>query len=572
MTTPSPAGLDLDQAFDQIRQANERWLTGNLATASQATAASAAAWSSFFSLATQGWNQWAEQLARFGWSLPQMAASETASAEAAAADRRFAAPEWSQSPFFAYLRSSYLQMSEALLQVIEAAPLDDRTRSQVRFQARQFIDAMSPANFALTNPEVLKLAAETGGESLRLGYANLVRDVGKGRITLSDDAPFTVGGTLANTAGDVVYENELIQLIQYRPTTTRVRTEPLLIVPSVVNKFYILDLAPETSLVRYLVDQGLTVFMISWRNVSADQQHLGWDDYLEQGVMAAIETARAISGRDQIQAAGYCTGGALLASALAVQAARNERPVSSLTLLMTMLEFSDPGELGVFLDPLALGRFRQRFAHGGVVPGRELTMTFSSLRANDLIWSFVINNYLKGRTPDAFDLLYWNTDDSNLAGPMFAWYLEKGYVDNGFVEAGALTMCGVPVDLGRIDLPTYVFAASEDHLVPWQAAYRGLAHLGDEAVFVLGAGGHVTGPINPAARNRRRHWIDGRVDGDPEGWRSSARAVDGSWWPHWSTWLKQRAGAEIPAPAAPGDRQHRPIEPAPGRYVLERHA
>lgn len=564
-----------EQAFAQLREASSQWLAAGLGQADQARRAGEAAgqaWATFFTLATQHWNDWSARLGPAAWPLPPVDGS-TAPVPAPASDRRFAASEWSSLPQFAQIRQTYQLMSRTLLDAVEALPVDEVSRRQLRFCTRQFVDAMSPANFVLTNPEVLRLAMETRGESLRQGYANLLRDIGKGRITLSDDAPFAVGVNLANTPGEVVFENELIQLIQYRPSTASVHEVPLLIIPSVVNKYYLLDLTPESSLVRYLVAQNQTVFMLSWRNVSTPQQDKGWDDYLEQGVMAAIEVTRAISGREQIQAVGYCTGGALLSGALAVLAARGQQPVLSLTLLMTMLDFSDPGELGVFLDAAALARFRQRFAGGGVVPGRELTMTFSSLRANDLIWSFVVNNYLKGRTPDAFDLLYWNSDDSNIAGPMFAWYLEKGYVDNGFVRPGALTMCGVPVDLGRITVPTYVFAAAEDHLVPWRAAYRSLPLLGGEVEFVLGGGGHVTGPVNPAGRKRRQHWVSGAEapGADPDAWKAAARAIDGSWWPHWTSWLKERAGPLVRAPAQAGSRQHPAREPAPGRYVLERH-
>jgi polyhydroxyalkanoate synthase len=310
--------------------------------------------------------------------------------------------------------------------------------------------------------------------------------------------------------------------------------------------------------------------MMSWRTISAAQQHLTWDNYLEQGVLAAVDAARDITRQPRVHAVGYCTGGALLASALAVRAVHGERPAASLTLLMTMLEFSDPGEIGVFLDPLIRAQHERTYAKGGVVPGRELTMAFSSLRANDLVWSFVVNNYLKGRTPEAFDLLYWNTDDSNLAGPMFSTYLKRCYIDNQLVVPGALTMCGVPVDLRRIDVPTYVFAASEDHIVPWRAAYEGVRHLAGDVEFVLGAGGHVTGPVNPVAKNKRNHWIGGRLGGAADDWRATAQSVEGSWWRHWSEWLQRRSGAEIPAPKRLGNNRYRPIEPAPGRYVKER--
>jgi polyhydroxyalkanoate synthase len=568
--------LDLDSVLESVRRANEQWLAAGSAAAPLQDAASrlAGSWQAMLRGDPAEWRRWLElggQMYREQFELGLRAlGAAPATGTAAKADRRFDAPEWTEYPLFDYLRRSYEITSDTLLKAVETAHLDDKTRQQMRFYARQFVDAMSPANFALTNPEVLKLAAETKGESFAKGYANLLKDLEKGRISLSADTPFEVGRNLANTPGEVVFENELIQLIQYRPTTPKVKAVPLLLVPSVVNKFYILDLSPETSLVRYLVGEGFTVFLPSWRNISAAQQHLTWDDYVEQGVLSAIDATLDISGQEQINAAGYCTGGALLASALAVRAALGERPVASMTLLMTMLEFSDPGEIGVYLDPLILAQQQRQYADGGVVPGRELTLAFSSLRANDLIWSFVVNNYLKGKTPAAFDLLYWNTDDSNLPGPMFSSYLKNCYVDNRLVVPDALTMCGVPVDLRRIDVPAYVFGASEDHLVPWKAAYESVRHLGGEVEFVLGAGGHVTGPINPVTKNKRSHWIDGGTGGDADAWRSTARAAEGSWWRHWSAWLQRRSGASIAAPKRPGNSRYRPIEPAPGRYVMER--
>jgi polyhydroxyalkanoate synthase subunit PhaC len=491
----------------------------------------------------------------------------TGSAASAKADRRFKAPEWKQNPFFDFIHQSYLQTSQALLDAVELAQADEETKQQMRFYTRQMIDVTSPTNFTMTNPEVLALATETQGKSLANGMRNLMQDLHDGRISLSSTATFEVGGNLANTPGAVVYENELIQLIQYAPTTGKVKEVPLLIIPSVVNKFYILDLAPETSLVRYLVSQGFTVFMVSWRNITPQLQRLTWDDYLSEGVLRAIDATRKISGCEQINATGYCVGGALLSCALAVRAAQGERPVANLTLLIAMLEFSDPGEIGVYLNPAVLSQREAMYASGGLVSGKELTMAFSSLRANDLIWSFVIKNYLKGETPEAFDLFYWNMDDSNLPGPMFSYYLRQGYIGNRLVEPGALSMLDTPVDLGRVDVPTYVFAACDDHLVPWRAAYQNMNHLGGELEFVLSGGGHITGPINPVTKNKRNYWVNGVHGESPDEWLDSARSIDGSWWPHWSAWLEQRSGGEVDARAQLGSAGYREIEPAPGRYV-----
>ncbi len=490
-------------------------------------------------------------------------------ATAGKGDRRFDAPEWQQYPLFDYIRQTYLQSSKALLETVEGAYLDDKTKEQVLFYTRQLIDATSPANYALTNPEVLKLALETKGENFANGFGNLLQDLRKGQISLSDDAAFEVGENLANTPGAVVYENPLIQLIQYRPTTAQAKEVPLLIVPSVVNKCYILDLAPETSLVRYLVSEGFTVFIMSWRNITPALQGFTWDDYVEKGVLTAIDVTRKITGQDRINAVGYCTGGALLSSALAARAAEGERPVASMTLLMSMLEFSDPGEIGVYLDPVVMAQREVMYANGAVVSGKELTMAFSSLRANDLIWSFVVNNYLKGKTPAAFDLFYWNSDDSNLPGPMFSWYLRNCYIENKLVQPDALTVAGARVDLRRIALPTYVFAASEDHLVPWKAGYESVNHLDGEVEFVLGSGGHITGPINPVSKNKRSYLIDGRISTKAEEWLASARTVGGSWWPHWVAWLGKHSGNDVPARERLGSLEYEEIEAAPGRYVKE---
>ena len=485
-------------------------------------------------------------------------------------DRRFNAPEWKDYPLFDYIKQSYLLTSKALMEAVEASNLEEDTKKQMLFFTRQFIDAMSPANYALTNPEVLKLAMETKGQSFASGLKNLEEDLKKGHISLSDDTAFEVGENLGNTPGAVMYENELIQLIQYRPTTEKVSEIPLLIVPSVVNKFYILDLTPESSFVRYFISEGFTVFIVSWRNISPKLQHLTWDDYVEKGVMQAIEITRAITGQEKINALGYCVGGTLLACALAVLAVRGKRPVASMTQLIAMLDYSDPGEIGVYLDRSFSPQRLRMFANGGVVSGKDLSRTFSSLRANDLVWSFVVNNYLKGKTPDAFDLFYWNTDDSNLPGPMFSYYNRECYMENSLIKPNAMIVCGTPVDLRKINLPTYIFNAIEDHLVPWKSGYESVKHLEGDVQFVLGGGGHITGPINPVSKNKRNYWTGGRLDGDAEQWLASTQSAAGSWWPNWNAWLKPRSGREIAARVQLGSDKYPEIEAAPGRYVKER--
>lgn len=490
--------------------------------------------------------------------------------EAPKGDRRFAAQEWKDYPLFDCIKQAYLLTSAALLQIIDSANLDDKTKQEMAFVARHFVDAMSPANYALTNPEVLKLAAETKGESLATGLRNLNEDIRRGYISLSDETAFEVGGNLANTPGSVVYENDLIQLIQYHPVTDKVHAVPLVIVPSVVNKFYILDLAPESSFVRYYVSQGYTVFMVSWRSTSAELQNLTWDDYVEKGVVTAIDIASEITRQEKVNALGYCVGGSLLACALAALAAKGRYPVASMTQLIAMLDYSDPGEIGVYLGRTFMAQRLQALSGGAIVSGKELSRAFASLRANDLVWSFVINNYLKGKLPNAFDLFYWNSDDSNLPGPMFASYLRDCYAENKLVQPGAMTVCGEPVDLRSITVPTYIFNASEDHLVPWKSGYESVKLTGGDIEFVLGGGGHITGPVNPFSKNKRNYWVGGEKGGSADEWLASAQSVQGSWWPHYADWLRGHSGKEVSAPRKLGNSKYQVIEAAPGRYVKER--
>ena len=486
------------------------------------------------------------------------------------ADKRFSAPEWTQYPLFDYFRQSYLLTSELLLEAVGSAVLDPKTKNRMAFFTKQYIDAMSPSNCPLTNPEVLKMAIETNGESIAAGVRSLVQDLQKGRISTTDETAFEVGRNIAVTPGDVVFENDLIQLIHYQPLKAHVYERPMLFVPPCINKFYIMDLQPESSLVRYALEQGHNLFLVSWRNVSKEVQHLTWDDYIGSGVIKAIEVTQEITGQEKINALGFCVGGTLLASALAVLRARKLDPVASLTLMTCLLEFSDVGEIGHYIDRHFVEQRERAFRNGGVVPGRELAMAFSSLRANDLLWSYVVNNYLKGKAPEAFDLLYWNSDGTNLPGPMFAYYLRNTYHDNKLVKPDCLTMCGTPVDLGRIDMPTFAFAAIEDHIVPWRAGYESARYLGGQVTFVLGASGHIAGSINPVSKNRRNYWIGGKIEDHPDDWFGNAQVRDGSWWTEWAAWLKPRSGRRVPAPKQAGATKYPPIEPAPGRYVRER--
>lgn len=493
--------------------------------------------------------------------------------DASPADRRFRAPEW-REPYFQWLSQSYLITAHWLETAAADVDMTPHEKRKTQFLVRQWIDSVSPANFALSNPEALKLAAETQGASLAQGLKNLQADMPKGMVSMTDETAFEVGRNLAVTPGAVVFENELMQVIQYRPMTDTVHARPLLMVPPCINKFYVLDLQPENSLVRYAVEQGHTVFMVSWRNVPESMGTVTWDDYVSQGVITAINTAAAISGVKKINALGFCVGGTLLATALAVLKARRKSPAASVTLLATMLDFCDTGDLSVFIDEAYVKNREKQFANGGVLPGRELAITFASLRANDLIWNYVINNYLKGKTPPPFDLLYWNSDSTNLPGAMYAWYVRNTYLENNLKTPGKLSVCGVPLDLSRVDVPAYLLATREDHIVPWKTAYASTSLLKGKQTFVLAASGHIAGVINPAARDKRHYWTHAAAtaDTDPEAWLAGATSHPGSWWKHWSAWLSRHGGKMIAARTALGGAGYTEIETAPGRYVKNKAA
>lgn len=485
-------------------------------------------------------------------------------------DKRFAAREWRENAYYDYLKQSYLLATRHLTELAESAELDERSKERLRFAVRQWCDAMCPANFAATNPAVLRQAMESTGESLTQGLANLIADTRKGRVSQTDESAFEVGRNLAMTPGEVVYENELIQLIQYTPATPEVGARPLVMVPPCINKFYILDLQPSNSFVRHAVEQGHTVFMVSWRNVGAEQGHFTWDDYLEKGIFTAFEVAREITQSKSVNALGFCVGGTLLGAALSVLAQKNQDLVASVTFLATMLDFEAPGQVRVFIDEPTLAAREAAIGKGGILPGKDLAFAFNTLRANDLIWSYVVNNYLLGGAPAAFDLLYWNADSTNLPGPMYCTYVRATYLENRLCVPGAVTNCGAPVDFGRVDLPAFILATREDHIVPWKAAYRSTQLLGGEKTFVLGASGHIAGVVNPASSGKRSHWVAKETPADAEAWFGAAEERKGSWWPLWSQWLEQFKGGTQKAPTRAGSAKHRAIEPAPGRYVKQK--
>jgi polyhydroxyalkanoate synthase len=490
--------------------------------------------------------------------------------EAIKADRRFAAAAWHDKGVFEYNAALYALNSRYTQRLLDSLEGDEKSTAKLRYVVQQWIDAMSPANFLATNPEAQQAMLASGGESLGSAIGNLLGDLHKGRISQTDESAFEVGCNVAVSPGDVIFQNDVFQLIQYQPTTAQVASVPLLMVPPFINKFYILDLQPSNSYVGYAVAQGHTVFMVSWRNPTEVNCALSWDDYVEHGVLKAIEVVQAVSKQQRINALGFCVGGTLLCTALAYLAAQGQKPVQSLTLLTTLLDFADAGTLGVFIDEAQVRLREQTIGKKGLLPGKDLASAFSSLRPNDLIWNYVVRHYLKGEKPTAFDLLYWNADSTNLPGPLFCWYLRQTYLENKLCQAGKVRVCGEPVDLSRIDVPVYVMAAREDHIVPWAGAYRSAQLLSGPVEFVLGASGHIAGVVNPAARNKRSFWTGPAFAGEPEPWLTAATEHSGSWWGHWADWLGKHSGKKRKAPAVSGSSTFEPLEPAPGAYVKTR--
>ncbi len=485
-------------------------------------------------------------------------------------DKRFAHQTWHDNGAFTWTAALYLLNAEFMQKLAGAVEGERQVRDRVKFATQQWVDMLSPANFLATNPEAQLKLIETKGDSLKSGLEHLFDDLQRGRITQTDEEAFEIGRNVATSPGSVVFQNELIQVIQYAPSTPKVGSRPLLMVPPFINKFYIMDLQPDGSLVAHAVSQGHTVFMVSWRNAGPELGHLTWDDYLELGVFKAIEVAREISGAPTINALGFCVGGTILAAGLAVLAARGERPVSGLTLMTSLLDFAEPGMLGVFVDEASVQLREQTIGKGGLLEGKDLATTFSFLRPNDLVWNYYVNNYLKGEQPPAFDLLYWNSDSTNLPGPMYAWYLRHMYLQNELKIPDRLVCCGERVDLRRIDLPTFVFGAREDHIVLWRGAFASASLLEGPVRFVLGASGHIAGAINPASKNKRSYWTGGAPKGDPEEWLASATEHPGSWWNEWAGWLEAFRGELRPAPKSQGSAKYPVIEPAPGSYVKAR--
>ena len=489
-----------------------------------------------------------------------------------APDRRFSAAAWNDNPVAKFSAAAYLLNSKALSAMADAVVGDDKTRARVRFATEQALAATAPSNFMALNADAIKKAIESNGQSIGQGIKNLLHDMQQGHVSMTDESQFEVGKNVATTEGAVVFENEFFQLLEYKPLSKTVHEKPFLLVPPCINKFYILDLQPENSLIRYAAAQGHRTFVVSWRNPDASMQGKTWDDYIEHAAIKSIAVVQDITGAKTINTLGFCVGGTILATALSVLAARGEKPAASMTLLTSLLDFTDTGILDIFIDEQSVAYREQEMGQGGLLKGQELASTFSFLRPNDLVWNYVVGNYLKGETPPPFDLLYWNSDSTNLPGPFYAWYLRNTYFENNMVKPGKLKVCGQNIDLALLDMPTYLYGSREDHIVPIGGAYASTQHLPGKKRFVMGASGHIAGVINPPVKNKRSYWTNEKLPANKfpaaqADWQQNATEHPGSWWTDWSNWLKGHAGKQIAAPKKFGNAQHKVIEPAPGRYV-----
>ena len=488
-------------------------------------------------------------------------------------DRRFAGKAW-HSSWSKVIAATYLLNSKHLMELAKAVETDEKSKQKILFTTEQMIDALSPSNFIATNPEVLESIISSQGQSIHKGIVNLLGDMKKGKVSQTDESAFEVGKNIATTEGHVVFRNELFELIQYTPLTEQVFERPYLMVPPCINKYYILDLQPDNSVVRHMVSQGHTVFLVSWKNPDASMAEVSWDDYVGKGVIKAIEVVKEIGDIKQINILGFCVGGTLTSSALAVLAARDEHPAASLTLLTTLLDFTDTGILDVFIDE-GMVEMRENSIGGkggkyGMMSGLDLGNTFSFLRPNDLVWNYVVENYLKGNSPPPFDLLYWNGDSTNLPGAMYCWYLRHTYLQNDLVKPGKVKICGEKVDLGKINCPAYLYASQEDHIVPWRSAYESTHLLKGKNRFVLGASGHIAGVINPPAKNKRYYFENNKIAPTAQEWLEGAKQIPGSWWPDYTKWLAQFGGEMKPAGTTFGNAKYKKMEAAPGVYVKEK--
>ncbi len=489
-------------------------------------------------------------------------------------DRRFRDDAWDDNPVFDLIKQSYLIAGRGILEVVEqAAGLEDADRQRLKFATQQVVDALAPSNFAMTNPQVLRAALETGGRNLLDGLNNLLDDLattGRVEAPMAHPTHFEVGRDLALTPGQVVYQNELMQLIQYDATTEKVHRRPLLLLPPWMNKFYVMDLRPGNSFIQWLVDQGHTVFVVSWVNPGRELAHKSFEDYMLQGPLAALDAIEQATGEREVNAVGYCLGGILLAATLAWMTAKGDDRIKSATLLTSMVDFTDTGEVSMFIDDKGIAELERRINEQGYLDGRSVYDTFRSLRANDLIWSFYVNNYLLGNKPAAFDLLYWNSDSTNMPAAMHTFFMRNMYLKNLLREPGGITLAGVAVDVASVKTPTYVLSTVEDHIAPWKTTYHTTQLFSGPVKFVLGESGHIAGVINPPAKGKYGYWTNAENHATPAEWFDGARHHNGSWWPDWNRWVSRYGGGKKAA-RKPGDGALVPLEPAPGSYVMKRH-
>ncbi|HZA43721.1 MAG TPA: class I poly(R)-hydroxyalkanoic acid synthase [Rubrobacter sp.] len=488
-------------------------------------------------------------------------------------DKRFSAPDWEQNPFYETLKESYLLASEYLLKEAEETDGEDTAEQRrLKFHLKQFVDAMAPVNYLLTNPAALKRAFETGGASLAEGTRNLLADLQEGRMSMTDANAFKPGENLAITPGKIVYRNELIELIQYEPTTEKVYETPVMFIPPWINRYYILDLQPKNSFVKYLVDQGFTVFMISWKNPDASMEDIHFEDYMTKGPLAAAEAVRDITGSEKVNPVGYCVGGTLLAVALAwLAAGDDENPFGSPTFMVALHDFSEVGETEVFIDEPQIEFMEQQMLERGYLDNRKMANMFNLLRSNDLIWSNVVNNYLLGQKPPAFDLLYWNSDGTRMARDAHSFYLRNTYLENNLVRPGKVGIKGRKIDLGKIDGDIYAVGAERDHIVPWASAWKISKIANGTTRFALANSGHIAGMINPPSKGKGRYWAteNGGAFDTAEAWREKAKEHEGSWWEDWTKWLEDRSSKKVNPPRMGSDNYPALVD-APGTYVLEK--
>ena len=489
-------------------------------------------------------------------------------------DNRFKDEDWSSNFVFDYIKQSYLIAARQIQHAVAGIEgLPPESEKKVAFFTRQYVDALAPSNFALTNPQVLRETLASGGQNLLKGLSNLLADVEKGGISMTDDKAFQLGRNVATTPGKVVYQTELMQLIQFEPATQEAYRTPLVIIPPWINKYYILDLRPSNSFIKWATDQGHTVFVISWVNPDARLAQMGFEDYMKLGPLAAMDAIEQATGERQVNFIGYCLGGTLLGATLGFLSYKNEiERVRSTTFFVSLLDFSAPGELGVFIDEAQVQNLEKKMNERGFLEGSEMASTFNLLRANDLVWSFVINNYLLGKDPFPFDLLYWNSDSTRMPARMHSYYLRNMYMKNLLGVPGGLTMEGAPIDLSQVKLPAYFISTAEDHIAPWKTTYKGSRYLGGPVRFVLGGSGHIAGIVNPPAQKKYQYWTNETNPDSAEEWFKTATAHPGSWWDDWQAWMdRQNGGEKVPA-RTPGDRGLKVLEDAPGSYVMLRLA